>query len=285
MFSHPLFAALKKAHDEYGLRVQLNLFYRTSSFYGDDDFSLADMTDAYRAEFSGASDWLKMSFHAKEEFPDYPYVNASYEEVASVFARVKNEVLRFAGEESFTYGYCPHWNTVSRDGVRALYDAGVRIMDVSVGDPRPYSGDPDTLPYGHAARLLHNRKPETCLYSRGGPNVAINNSLAGYNHFTDAQLKATLYETSGILDAETGMVFKKFHLPEMTVNLMKYEEMEEIFARHLGNEYVGVCTHEQYVYPHYFAYQPDWAEKLERMAKILCENGYTFLFASDLLAI
>ena len=285
MFDHPFLSALKRAHEAYGLRVQWNLFFRTSAFYGDEDFTLSDMTDAYRAEFSAASDWLKMGFHAKEEFPDYPYVNAPYTEVAAVFSRVKREVLRFAGESSFTHGYCPHWNAVSREGVRALYDAGVRIMDVSVGDPHPYNGNPDTLPYGHAARLLHNRCPETLLYSRGGPNTAINNSLAGYNHFTNAQLDATLYKTYGIKDEETGMVFKKFHLPEMTVNLMQYDEIEEVFSRHLGNEYIGVCTHEQYAFPHYFAYQPDWEKKLDRMARILHENGYTFLFASDLLAL
>ena len=33
---------LKKCHEKTGLKVQLNLFYRTSAFYGADDFSLSD---------------------------------------------------------------------------------------------------------------------------------------------------------------------------------------------------------------------------------------------------
>ena len=50
-FDHPYLALLKKAHDEYGLKTQLNCFYRTSFFYGKDEFCLADMTDKYKKEF------------------------------------------------------------------------------------------------------------------------------------------------------------------------------------------------------------------------------------------
>jgi hypothetical protein len=47
IFDHPFMGGLKKAHDEYGLKVQLNLFYRTDYFYGMDEFTLADFQDAY----------------------------------------------------------------------------------------------------------------------------------------------------------------------------------------------------------------------------------------------
>ena len=49
------------------------------SFYGNDKFNLSQMTDAYKAEFEAASDWLKFAFHARQEFPDYPYINANYD--------------------------------------------------------------------------------------------------------------------------------------------------------------------------------------------------------------
>ena len=45
MFDIPFFKVLKNAHDRYGMKVQLNLFYRTSAYYGNDDFCLADVTD------------------------------------------------------------------------------------------------------------------------------------------------------------------------------------------------------------------------------------------------
>ena len=41
---------LKELHEKYGLKVQLNLFYRTDFYYGNDEFTLAEMTDAYKKE-------------------------------------------------------------------------------------------------------------------------------------------------------------------------------------------------------------------------------------------
>ena len=113
LFDNPFMDMLKQAHDRYGLKVQLNLFYRTDSFYGYDEFCLADVTDAYKAEFSANADWLKFAFHAMEEFPDYPHVNATYEDTKLLFSRIEKEVFRFAGEQSFSYTVCPHWLPMS----------------------------------------------------------------------------------------------------------------------------------------------------------------------------
>ena len=142
LFDTPLFKVLKTAHDKYGLKVQLNLFWRTDYFYGNDEFCLADVTDAYKAEFEEASDWLKMAFHAKEEFPDYPHVNSKYKDVFDLFKMTEKEVFRFAGEKSFTYASCLHWLPVSKEGVKALYDCGVRLMDATYGELSEYNGDP-----------------------------------------------------------------------------------------------------------------------------------------------
>ena len=78
LFDNPFLKMLKKAHDEYGLKTQLNVFFKTDVFYGDDEFNLSEMTDAYKSEWEACADWLKLAFHARQEFPDYPYVNASY---------------------------------------------------------------------------------------------------------------------------------------------------------------------------------------------------------------
>lgn len=283
LFDNPFIKMLKTAYEKYGVKTQLNLFYRNSSFYGNDDFCLKDVPDTYKKEWESASHWLKLAFHAKEEFPDYPLVNAKYDDVKAMFNAAENEVVRFAGENSFTYGYCPHWNAVSLEGVKALYDCGVRIMDVSFGTSSEYNNDPDSLPYGHAMRILNNRQPETKVYTRGGPNTAINYSVCGYNHFEMDVNKKINDTLEYITDEETGMKFKKFHLPAMTLNLMKYDEMDEIFAPFVNNEYVGICTHEQYFYEDYLAYQPDYAEKIYKMGEIMKENGYEFIFAQDLI--
>ena len=283
VFDHPLLATLKKCHERAGLKVQLNLFYRTDSFYGEEEFTLADMTDAYREEWASASDWLRMAFHAKEEWPDYPYVNATYEDVYRTFRAVEREVFRFAGEGTFTYGYCPHFNSVSLAGVKALYDCGVRVMDVSAGDAVEYDEATSTLSGAHYIRLLHNRQPETRVYTRGGKYSTTGDSLCSYNHLSTKQLEETLRVMDTVFDEKTGMHFKKFHLPIMTVNMMELDEIESTMAPFMNDEYVGVCTHEQYVHSHYFAHQPDWAEKLEKMAEVLYKNGYTHIFAEEIL--
>ena len=157
---------LKKAHDIYGMKVQLNVFLRTDFYYGNDEFKLSEMPDCYKSEFEGASDWLKLALHAKQEFPDYPYVNATYEDVRHDYELIVGEIKRFAGEKSVSTVLCPHWLPVSRQGCHALADCGVRIAAPSVGDRKEYEGDPTCLPYGHAARLLQNRQPETKLFTR-----------------------------------------------------------------------------------------------------------------------
>lgn len=39
LFDNAFLNVLKTAHDRYGLKVQLNVFYRTDFFYGNDEFN------------------------------------------------------------------------------------------------------------------------------------------------------------------------------------------------------------------------------------------------------
>lgn len=281
LFDNPFLKMLKNAHDNYGLKAQLNLFYRADSFYGYDQFTLADVTDAYKAEFEDASDWLKFAFHALEEFPDYPHVNATYEDTKWLFEIIKKEVLRFAGEKSFTYTTCPHWLPTSKDGVRALKDCGVKLMDATAGDVEEYNGDPNSLPYGHAFRLLNNRQPETKLFTRKTRDAAISRSICGYNHLTQEQWDEIYDTTKKIYDEETGILFKKFN--STLLNATPFEEMEEEYAPLLDREYVGICIHEQYFYADYFAYQPDFADKVNKMCEILTGAGFKFINGDEIL--
>jgi len=281
LFDNPFLKTLKETHDTYGLKVQLNLFYRTDYFYGNDDFSLADVTDAYKSEWEQASDWLKLAFHAKQEFPDYPHINATYDDITAIFKAIEREVRRFAGEKSFTYAVCPHWIPVSREGVKALYDCGVRLLDVTQGETREYDGDPFSLPYGHAGRLLQNRQPETRLFTRGGADTAISRSICGYNHF-NKPVDDERFTLSKVYDEATGMYFKKFgNAP--CLNLTELDKMEEAFGKVTHHEYLGICVHEQYYYSDYYQYQPDYAEKIYKMCEILRASGYDYMLGEELI--
>lgn len=281
IFDNAFLKMLKRAHDDHGLTVQLNLFYRTDFFYGSDEFTLKDMPDIYKAEFQAASDWLRFAFHAKQEFPDYPYVNASYEDVKNDYYEIYNEVVRFAGETSWSLAVVPHWLPISKEGCKALADCGVKFMSPSYGDKVPYDGDPTVLPYGHAARLLQNRKPETGLFTRRTKNKAIAASIAGHNHVSQEQFDKLFGHNVSILDEETGMRFRNIG-GGPCVNLNTCNDIREHLAQLNGNEYIGVGNHEQYFYDDYYNYIPDIAERIYTVAEVLHGYGYRFITADEM---
>lgn len=284
IFDNEFLKLLKEGHDKYGMKVQLNLFYRTDFFYGEDEFTLSDMTDAYKKEFEEASDWLKFGFHSKQEFPDYPYANADYETVKINFDRTVAEVKRFAGDNSFSLAVVPHWLPISKEGVMALKDGGIKVMGCSVGDKTPYNGDPDSLPYGHAQRLMNNRKPETALFTRITPDKAISRSIASYNHLTNEQADKVRFNFDAIYDEETGMYFKPM-TNSPNINLNDEQAIVEGLTKNIesGAQYIAYATHEQYFYKDYFNYQPDFPQKLLTAARVCFENGYEYIFAGELI--
>lgn len=284
IFDHHFLKSLKETHDKTGLKVQMNLFYRTSYFYSTDDFCLADMTDAYKAEFEANSDWLKFSFHSKEEFPDYPSINSDYDEIKDLFLLMEREVIRFAGENAWQKkSLCTHWLPLSKDACRALYDCGAKMVCCTYGTTEEYNGDPDSLPYGHAARLLQNRKPETKVFTRDCRDVAIARSACGWNHLTNEQFEATKDTLAAIKDEDTGIFFKVY-CNTGTINLCKnFKEVEEDVIPALDYEYLGIITHEQYYYPDYYAYQPDVAERVDYAAKLIADAGFEFVTGEELI--
>lgn len=283
MFDTPFFNMLKTAHDKYGLKVQLNLFYRTDSFYGNDDFCLADVTDAYKSEWEANSDWLKLAFHAKEEFPDYPHINARYEDLKAQYKAIEGEVLRFAGEKTFTYATCPHWLPVSKDGVKALYDCGVRIMDTTMGYTFDLEEYPEKAVPGQDSRLLNNRTPHARLRAMTPVPQSDYLALCSYNNLTVDQYKELAGTLNYIVDEETGMGFKNYGGLDICINNLDMAGVVDKISARLGDEYIGMVVHEQYFYSDYFNYQPDYAEKIYKMSQLLTENGYEFFFMEELV--
>ena len=281
LFDNFFLKELKKAHELYGAKFQLNVFYRTDFFYGNDEFTLSDMTDAYKPEFEAASHWLKMAVHSKQEFPDYPFVNLDYQDALEIMQTIMGEIRRFAGDNSFTYTMTPHWGPASLDACRAFKDCGVKLLWISDGKKVPYNGDPDSLPYGHAFRLLHNRKPETMLYTRGGLDTAIARSICGHNHLSEEEGEATRGHNYCHYDEATGLYFKELCcLP--AVNTIPADKIDDYVLANVDKEFLGMGTHEQYSYPDYFAYQPEHLGKILRVCQLAYEHGYTFIFADQL---
>lgn len=100
-----------------------------------------------------------------------------------------------------------------------------------------YNGDPTTLPYGHAGRLLQNRKPETMLFTRGGKDAAISSSICAYNHITEEQLLSIKGTLKTIKDEEIGMHYKMLG-GGPTINLNLLEDLQPAYDKMDGYEYI-----------------------------------------------
>lgn len=282
LFDNEYMKGLKFAHDNYGLKVQLNIFTRTDFYYGVDEFNLSEMPDIYKKEWIDNADWIKFGFHSRQEFPDYPFVNATYEDVDVCYKEAYKEVCRFADASMMAKAVCTHWLPMSKAGCQALYDNGCTLISASYGEKTEYTGDASSLPYGHAERLLNNRQPETGVFKRVSPDAKIAYSICGYNHISTEDYERTLYTDETILDKETGVRFKKFW-NGVVLNLNKKEEVKAEVEKGMKGSFLGCATHEQYFYSDYFAYQPDYMEKINIMAETAMKNGYEFFFIEELV--
>jgi hypothetical protein len=119
MFDHPYLAMLKRLHQKFDLKVQMNMFYRM------DGFELSQMCDDYRKEWKENSDWLKMSFHSDVENV-LPYKDSGYDEVFSHCKAVNDEIFRFSCEESLAKTTTVNYCQTTHEGVKALWDNDLR---------------------------------------------------------------------------------------------------------------------------------------------------------------
>lgn len=118
LFDHPYLAMLRRLHERFGVKIQLNLFYRVG------EFDLSMVTDLYQAEWQENADWLKLSFHSDRENVR-PYENSPYDEVYRDCRAVHNEILRFASAASLAKTTTVHYCQTLPEGTRALADNGV----------------------------------------------------------------------------------------------------------------------------------------------------------------
>lgn len=115
IFEHPYLAMYKRLHDEFGLKIQLNLFYRL------DAFDLSMMTDKYYSEWESNSDWLKLSFHSDFENVR-PYEFSEYGEVYSDCKKVNDQIVRFASPKALAKTTTIHYCVATEDGLKAMAD-------------------------------------------------------------------------------------------------------------------------------------------------------------------
>ncbi len=121
LFDHPYLKMYKRLHKQFGLKVQLNLFYEM------DGFNLSKMTDKYLAEWKENSDWLKLSFHSKLE-NESPYEFSGYDEVYADCKAVQDDIIRFASNDALAYTTTIHYCRTTDKGLKALKDNDVQAL-------------------------------------------------------------------------------------------------------------------------------------------------------------
>lgn len=119
IFDHPYTAMLRRLHEKFDLKIQLNLFYMM------DGFDLTQMSDKYASEWRENSDWLKLSFHSHLENVR-PYESSGYDEVFEHCRAVNQEIIRFSSPKTLAKTTTVHYCRTTPEGFKALADNGIK---------------------------------------------------------------------------------------------------------------------------------------------------------------
>lgn len=212
-------------------------------FYQTEGFNLSQLTAQYKDEWKENAGWLRLSFHALQEKPDRPYQHAGYDEVKTDCEKVMHEIRRFAGQELISPVTTLHWGEAKVEGSRALRDAGYTTQ---VGY---FDVDSDEAPV---------------------------------SYYLDVAQKRHISKRSIWRDNSEGITFVRI---SQVINLYALEEivpmLEEVKKDPRRSEFIELMIHEQYFYPFYEAYQPDYRQKVLTAVKWAVDNGYKPAFLEE----
>ncbi len=240
IFENPYLKIYKDAHEMYGTKVHINLFYQTEGF------NLSQMPDKYKNEWKDNADWLKLTFHSKQEFPDKPYMNATYDEIKRDYELITEEIIRFAGEELLSPITTVHWGETTLEAARALRTMGMQGL---VG----------------YFEFIKNSKPMVSYYLDREQIEHANKRDAWKDNKED------------IIFIKHDIVLDKTALDDI------YPFLNELKEDPHRSGIIEMLIHEQYFYPHYRAYQPEYRDKILTAARWAAENEYEPAFWSDIV--
>ena len=272
-FDHFYLKGLKDIHDKYGLKVTLNCFFHNDHH----EFVLSDMPDIWKGEFIDNSDWLKLSFHSYGEFPDRPYLEASAEEFGRDYDLVKNEIIRFAGEECWIPPFVIHWANINPAVANELIKRGTRCYSRRF---RPCVMGGPSLADRQKGGDMSKIQSRSCS---GTDRSTINEGLD--MHYSISEENYYVAKHNCYYDPALGIFFL---CGCCTCNLVPIEEIPKRFARQKANaekyKYEVFCaaSHEQYTFPYYPNYIPDHLQRIECATRCMVEDlGCKPVFAND----
>ncbi len=231
-------AMYRDLHKKYGTKFVLNIYYTTA-----DEFDLPQFPDRYRSEWRDNAGWLKLAFHAHANEPAKPYIDAPPEQVIADFTKIREQIYRFAGEETYSPTTIVHWGEVRPSAWKPLAEHGVKVLS---GYFRKR---------GEEWPVCYRMDPTRCEY---------------------------LSKHDALKDFGSGIVFSKIDMICNTVPLDQIlPQLEAIGQDPNQAEIIDLMTHEQYFWPFYRAYLPDHRERIETAIRWAAERGCEPVFLHE----
>lgn len=213
-------------------------------FYETQGFNLSQMPDKFRSEWQANANWIRLSMHANANDPDRPYLHASAEQIRGDYRRIMREIERFAGKEVTSPVTTVHWCEAPREAIQALRQEGVQVQVAY------FESNHDGL----AAESLYV-PVEQWRY------------LSKRDYWKDRQMD--------VIFIRHDIVINTIPLPQIVPYL------EGIAANPRQSEVMELMIHEQYFYPDYRNYEPDYRQRVETSIRWATEKGYKPVFYSE----
>ena len=207
-------------------------------YYENDDgsFNLSMFPDKYKEEFQANGNWLKFTFHSLKDKPDSPYKYATYEQVMRDGKLVEKEILRFAGPEVMSNITSQHWADSNRRATRAFRNLGFRCID---------------------GYFQFDENGETYV-----------------SYYLNKEQTAHAATRDFWVDNTEDIIFVKDDIVINEVELKDIDSYMQALTDAPNHCFHYLLIHEQYFYPHYFNYEPDYRERIFAAVDWCHRNGY-----------
>jgi len=228
-------AMLRDLHEKYGTKFVLNIYYTTG-----EDFNLTQFPDRYKSEWADNAEWLKLAFHARADKPDRPYQYAPPQQLIADLDMVAEQIVRFAGEQTYSPPTVIHWGMVLPASLGPLYERGVRVLS------------------GYFRKMA---------------------GLWDVNYHFDAVRSEYLSRHDALMDFDSGIVFSKVDIVCNNTPVERVVPTLAPLAEDPNTaEIMDLFTHEQYFWPFYHNYLPDHRQRVETAIRWVTEHGYEPVF-------
>ena len=221
---------MRDLRDRYGTKTHINIYYAC------EDFDLRQMPDTYKSEWRDNAGWLQLSFHARADQPRDPYKEASAEKLLTDYRQVRDETLRFAGEEAWSHFTTLHWGEGTRLGCRALRQEGI---------------------WGLAGYFVFDPLPRVNYYLDAATTAYLNT----HDYWKDY--------SEDLLFVTHDQVINSHKTPEEVV-----AHLDTVGQDPHRGEVLELMVHEQYFRTHLPHYQPNVPAKTEAAIRWATEHGY-----------